>query len=79
MESQNDKKQSINNNENESTANRYELCSPNDENIAFVPIENIRAIEKVITNWEAVKNLWKQTQSPSPHGGDFHQAYTINN
>ena len=70
MESRNDKKQFINK-EDESIANRYELCSPSDENIAFVPAENIRAIEKVIMNWEAVKNLWNQTRPPSPHGGRF--------
>ena len=50
MESQNDKKQ-IFDNEDESI-----------DNIAFVPAENIRAIERVIMNWEAVKNLWKQIQ-----------------
>ena len=57
MESQNDKKQFINN-ESESIDNRNELCSSNDDNIAFVSAENIRAIEKVIKNWEVVKQQW---------------------
>ena len=59
MESQNDKKQFIDN-EGESI-----------DNIVFVPYENIRAIENVILNWEAVKNLWKQTRPHSPYGGEF--------
>ena len=59
MEGQNDKKRFINN-EDESI-----------DNIVFVPAENIRAIERVIMNWEAVNNLWKQTRSSSLQGGGF--------
>ena len=66
MDSPNDKKQFINNKE-KSIDSPNELWSPNDENIVFVPTENIRAIEKVITNWEAVKILWKQTRPASLH------------
>jgi len=29
-----------------------------DENISFVPVENIQAIERVIKNWEEVKQEW---------------------
>ena len=57
MENQNDKEQFISD-EGESIENRKEQCSPNDDNIAFVPTENIRAIEKVIKNWEVVKQQW---------------------
>ena len=64
MESQNSKNQFINN-EDESIGNRTELCRLSDENIVFVPTENIRAIERVIMNWEAVKNLWEQTRPTS--------------
>ena len=64
MESQNGKNQFINN-EDESIGNRIELWSLNDDKYIFVPDENIRAIERVIMNWEAVKNLWKQTRPTS--------------
>ena len=57
MDIRNDKKQFINN-EDESIDNRTELWGPNDENITFVPGANIRAIEKVIMNWDAVKQQW---------------------
>ena len=30
------------------------------ENIIFVPAENIRAIERVIRNWEEVKYAWNK-------------------
>ena len=69
MENKIDKKQFINN-KGQSIDNQ-ELCSINEDNITFVPTENIRAIEKVITNWEAVKILWKQTRPSSLHGEGF--------
>ena len=64
MESRNDKKQLFNN-ESESIDNRNELYNLNDDKYIFVPDANIRAIEKVIMNWEAVRDLWKQTRPSS--------------
>ena len=57
MDIRNDKKQFINN-ENESIDNRNELYSLNDDKYTFVPYANIRAIEKVIMNWDVVKQQW---------------------
>ena len=57
MEHQNDKKHFISD-EGESIDYRKEQCSSNDDQISFVPAENIRAIEKVIHNWEVVKQQW---------------------
>ena len=57
MDIRNDKKQFINN-EGKSIDNRNELCSPNDDKYTFVPDANIRAIEKVIMNWDIVKQQW---------------------
>ena len=31
-----------------------------DENVVFVPLEDIQAIERVINNWEPVKQEWKK-------------------
>ena len=46
------------NNENENTDSSEGLLHINDEPVVFVPVENIRAIEKVIDNWEVVKLQW---------------------
>ena len=37
---------------------REEFCRSNDDHFIFVPAENIRAIERVIDNWEEVKQQW---------------------
>jgi hypothetical protein len=70
MDKQNDNKQFIND-EGESNDNRKELCGSNDDNFVFVPAENIRAIEKVIRNWEAVKTLWMKMSPASPHDDEL--------
>ena len=49
-----EKKQFVKNEQNKST-DRAEFFSLNNENFAFVPVENIRIIEQVINNLEAIK------------------------
>ena len=46
------------NNENKNTDSSEGLLQSYDEPVVFVPVENIRAIEKVIYNWEVVKLQW---------------------
>jgi hypothetical protein len=70
MENQNDKKQ-FTRNEGESNDKLKDHYSLNDDNIAFVPVENIRAIEKVIRDWEAVNKLWEKTNPLSPQVEGF--------
>jgi hypothetical protein len=70
MENQNDNIKFIND-EGESNDNRKEIYSLNDDNYAFVPAENIWAIEKVIRNWEAVKKLWMKIPPTAPHDEVF--------
>ena len=41
----------------ESAGTRQKLLRAEDDPIVFVPTENIRAIERVIDHWEAVKQL----------------------
>ena len=53
MESQNDKKHFAEN-ERKGIGKREELLHSEDDNLAFVPIENIRIIERVILNLEEV-------------------------
>ena len=45
----------IEKNENKSTDIREDFFCSNDDNFAFVPVENIRMIERVINNLEEVK------------------------
>ena len=45
-------------NENKNTESSEGLLHFYDEPVVFVPVEQIRAIEKVISNWEAVKLQW---------------------
>ena len=54
MDCQKEKKQFVKNEQNK-TIDRVEFFNSNSENFAFVPIENIRIIEQVINNLEAVK------------------------
>ena len=44
--------------ENKNTESSEELLHFYEEPVVFVPAEYIRAIEKVISNWEAVKLQW---------------------
>lgn len=61
MYNQKDSKQSVKI-EDERTDNHGLLLQSNDNAIVFVPVENIRAIEQVIDNWEDVKQRWNQVQ-----------------
>ena len=45
----------IEKNENKNTDNCEGFFCSNDDNFAFVPVENIRIIERVINNLEEVK------------------------
>jgi len=47
----------IEKNVKESTDDHEEFHHLNDDNIVFVPAENIRIIKQVIDNWEKVKSL----------------------
>ena len=71
MDNQNGNEQFIND-EGGSNEYRKEPGSSHDDNFAFVPAENIRAIEKVIKNWEAVKKQWMKTSSPLPQDEGLH-------
>jgi len=59
MDSLKDKKQFLEI-ENKRTANHL-----NDDPVVFVPAENIRAIERVINNWEEVKQQWNKMKQDS--------------
>lgn len=44
--------------DNNKIDNRDNFLQSSDDAFVFVPAENIRAIEKVIDNWEVVKRQW---------------------
>ena len=62
MKNQNEDNHSIENGHNK-TDKRKELLRFDDDEIAFVPVENIRIIEQVISNLEEIKRLLNSKHS----------------